>query len=301
MIQQDYLIAGHRIRFEGEALVKAIEAIRGFSVFGTEVTGEPLSRFVEAPFTADTAALAEDANRLPGIEKVLYTNDIDGVKSCFGTRVGGGHVFGMVAEWGAVLLLEMEPQGRVMRFSGDFSERLLRFACWMAFGVAALPHKTVAIHTSTIRYRDRAVMFLGESGTGKSTHTRLWRENIEGAQLLNDDSPIIRIIDGRAIVYGSPWSGKTHCYKNEDCPLAACVRLSQAPHNRISRLNVLGGYAALHPSCPPAFAYDDALYDYVGEFLSDVLSTVPVYHLECLPDAAAAQLSCQTVFGSCER
>ena len=301
MIQQDYLIAGHRIRVEGERLAEAVAAIRGFSVFQRPTEGEALCRFVEKPFTADASALAADANRLPGIDKVLYTTDIDGVKSCFGTRIGGGYVFGMVAEWGAVLLLEMEPDGRTARFSGDMSERLLRFACWMAYGMAAVPYKTVAIHTSTIRYGERAVMFLGESGTGKSTHTRLWRENIEGAQLLNDDSPILRIIDGRAYVYGSPWSGKTPCYKDECCQLAACVRLSQAPYNRITKLNVPAGYAALHPSCPPGFAYDEKLYDYVSEFLSDVLCSVPVYHLECLPDAAAARLSCQTVFGKCEK
>ena len=299
MIQQDYLIAGHRIRIEGEGLVKAIGAIQGFSVFAAAVADEPLCRFVETPFTADVSVLTEDPNRLPGIEKVLYSIKIDGVSSCFGSRIGGGHVFGMVSDSGRILLLEMEPDGRLARFSGDFSERLLRFACWTAYGLAVLPYKTVAIHTSTIRYRDKAVLFLGESGTGKSTHTRLWRENIDGARLLNDDSPIVRIIDGRPVVFGSPWSGKTPCYKNEHCPLAACVRLSQAPYNKISRLSVAGGYAALHPSCPPAFAYDEKLYDSISQFLSDLLAAVPVYHLECLPDADAARLSCNTIFSPC--
>ena len=145
------------------------------------------------------------------------------------------------------------------------------------------------------------MFFLGESGTGKSTHTRLWRENIEGAVLLNDDSPILRIIDGKPWVYGSPWSGKTPCYKNESYPLAACVRLSQATFNKIERLNIAQGYGALHPSCPPCFAYDDALYDSISGTLSNLLSNVPVYHLSCLPDAAAARLSCETIFGVCEK
>ena len=150
--------------------------------------------------------------------------------------------------------------------------------------MAATPFETVAIHTSTICYQGKAVFFLGESGTGKSTHTRLWRENIEGAVLLNDDSPILRIIDGKPWVYGSPWSGKTPCYKNESYPLAACVRLSQATFNKIERLNIAQGYGALHPSCPPCFAYDDALYDSISGTLSNLLSNVPVYHLSCLPD-----------------
>lgn len=160
-----------------------------------------------------------------------------------------------------------------------------------------VPYQTVAIHTSTIVCRGRAVLFLGESGTGKSTHTRLWRENIEGVMLLNDDSPIVRIINGQPWVWGSPWSGKTPCYKKECYPLAACVRLSQAPFNKIRKLTVKEAYGALHPSCPPAFSYDEFLYDHICEVLDAVLTNVPVYHLACLPDADAARLSYKTIFG----
>ena len=55
-----------------------------------------------------------------------------------------------------------------------------------------MEHGVVAIHSSVLTYREAAILCLGESGTGKSTHTRLWRENIEGAGLLNDDSPFVR-------------------------------------------------------------------------------------------------------------
>ena len=171
-------------------------------------------------------------------------------------------------------------------------------ASGFAFGIGIAPHDAVAIHTSVLTYRGKAVLFLGESGTGKSTHTRLWREHIPGAALLNDDSPIIRILDGVPYAYGSPWSGKTPCYKTERYPLAACVRLSQAPYNKMERLNIPRAYAALHPSCPPDFAYDDALYDHISRVLNALLGSVPVYHLACLPDEAAARLSCTTIFGS---
>ena len=171
---------------------------------------------------------------------------------------------------------------------------LWRFGLWVAFGLIAVPDGAIPVHTSTIVCKDRAVLFLGESGTGKSTHTRLWRENIEGAHLLNDDSPIIR---SSAVAYGSPWSGKTPCYRNLHYPIAAIVRLSQAPHNRIRRLSALEALGALLPSCPPSFAYDEELQDAICETLSQLISTVPVYHLECLPNAEAAQLSYSTIFG----
>ena len=93
---------------------------------------------------------------------------------------------------------------------GNKKAILIRFGVWTAFGLLTINNNTLAIHSSVIEYNNLAYMFLGESGTGKSTHTRLWRECVEGAKLLNDDSPIIRVIDGITYVYGSPWSGKSN-------------------------------------------------------------------------------------------
>ena len=149
---------------------------------------------------------------------------------------------------------------------------LFRFGVWILFNIAALPLGAVAFHSSVIRYRGRGVLFLG------------------------DDSPIIRATDSEALVHGSPWSGKTPCYRNESCPIAAVVRLSQAPHNRIRRLRPIESIGALLPSAPPAFARDERLSDDTCGLLSRLIAQVPVYHLECLPDAAAAQLACRTVF-----
>ena len=173
---------------------------------------------------------------------------------------------------------------------------LFRFGLWSMFNIAAVARQAIAIHSSVISLNGGAVLFLGESGTGKSTHTRLWREHIPGAELLNDDSPIIRATDSEALVHGSPWSGKTPCYRNESCPIAAVVRLSQASHNRIRRLRPIESIGALLPSAPPAFARDERLSDDTCGLLSRLIAQVPVYHLECLPDAAVAQLACRTVF-----
>ena len=81
------------------------------------------------------------------------------------------------------------------------------------------------------------------------------------------------------------------------CPIRAIVRLSQAPQNRIRRLRPIESIGALLPSAPPAFARDERLSDDTCGLLSRLIAQVPVYHLECLPDAAAAELACRTVFG----
>jgi hypothetical protein len=202
----------------------------------------------------------------------------------------------LTPEEDAPLYIWAAEGGKEAHICGNYELRLLKFALWVGYGMMALPYGTIAVHTSCIVYKDLAVLFLGESGTGKSTHTRLWREHIEGAFLLNDDSPIIRVEDGVVWAYGSPWSGKTPCYKAQRHQLKGCVRLSQAPHNRIRKLSILQAYGAIHPSCPPEFAYDNALYDHISSFISELISHVPFYHLECLPDREAALLSCSTLF-----
>lgn len=174
----------------------------------------------------------------------------------------------------------------------------MRFAMWVMFGVVLSENRAIAIHSSTIEKQGRCILFLGESGTGKSTHTRLWRENIENAHLLNDDSPIIRLKDGEARVYGSPWSGKTPCYRNLSYPIAGFCRLSQAPHNIIRKLPTIAAIGALLPSCPPAFAHDDYLQDLICSTLGEILRRVPTYHLECLPNKEAAELSYSTIIGN---
>ena len=265
-MKKDYQIAGHRIRIEGEEKwINAVAGLDGFKPFEVDSSEEPVATFV---------LTEEDA---PQFTEVQYESGVDGIIDAFG-RYQGGYLFVMTPPEGENLSLWKADGCNIIYFQGLLSPRLLRFALWIAYGLATLPQQTIAIHTSVIQYKGRTVLFLGESGTGKSTHTRLWRENIEGAVLLNDDSPILRIIDGKAWMFGSPWSGKTPCYKTESYPLAACVRLSQAPHNKIRRLSVAQGYAAIHPSCPPDFAYDDTLYDYISETLSEVLGQVPLYH-----------------------
>lgn len=284
-MKKDYSIAGHRIRIEGcEEWIKAVATLDGFKPFEVDAEGEVLAVFT---LTDELA---------PEMAEMQYESEVDGIVDRFG-RYERGYLFVMTPPDSASLSLWKEEGSNVVKFNGQLMPRLVRFALWIAYGLVTMAHRTVAVHTSVIQYKGRTVLFLGESGTGKSTHTRLWRENIEGAVLLNDDSPILRIIDGKPWMYGSPWSGKTPCYKQESYPLAACVRLSQAPYNKIQRLSIPQAYAALHPSCPPDFAYDDTLYDCISETIGEVLAQIPLYHLACLPNAEAAQLSCKTVFG----
>lgn len=283
-MNRKYQIAGHLFEVSGEELCKAIACIEGFRPFEV-AEGEPVFRFLEGK-----------VSDIPEMKNVEYDFEYEGVKGTFG-RTAEGFRLNLKPETEMPFDVWCREGDTVVYLGGNWSMLLYRFAMWVAYGLMTLQQDTLAIHSSCIIYQGKAVLFLGESGTGKSTHTRLWREHIEGAVLLNDDSPMIRVEEGKVWAYGSAWSGKTPCYKNERYELKACVRLSQAPHNQMRKLSVLQAYGAIHPSCAPEFAYDEALYDKVSQIIGQILSAVPFYHLACLPDREAVLLSSETIFG----
>ncbi len=92
-----------------------------------------------------------------------------------------------------------------------------------AFSTAA--QETLLLHASVVRYQGKAYAFTAPSGTGKSTQVANWLRAIDGCDLINDDNPIIRMIDGKPVLYGSPWSGKTPCYRNVEAPLGAVIKI----------------------------------------------------------------------------
>lgn len=169
-------------------------------------------------------------------------------------------------------------------------------ALMMMFAFAGAKHNMLLQHASVIKYKDKGYLFLGKSGTGKSTHSSLWLKYIEGCTLLNDDNPIIGLKDGIPMVYGSPWSGKTPCYKNEEAEIGGFVRLWQAPKNKIRPLNVLQAYAALLPTVS-GMKWERGMADDMNKTLNDLITKVPVLNLECLPDEEAARMSFHALTG----
>ena len=164
----------------------------------------------------------------------------------------------------------------------------------LLFAMSTAALDTLEIHSSVTMCDGKGYAFLGKSGTGKSTHSRLWKEFIPGSELLNDDNPIIRIIDDKAYIYGSPWSGKTPCYRNLRAPLGAVVRISQSPDNKIHRLSFVEAYASMFSSCS-AFRAVPGVSDGIHGTIVKLTTLVPMYLLDCRPDKEAAELCHSTV------
>lgn len=163
-----------------------------------------------------------------------------------------------------------------------------------AFRTASL--NTLEMHASVIKCRGRAFLFLARSGTGKSTHSRMWLENVPGSELLNDDNPVVRVYpeDGSVVCYGTPWSGKTPCYKNDSAPVGAFVRIRRCPENKITPLDVFNAYAMLYSSSS-GFKADRKMADGLHETFSAIVSDTPCFVLDCRPDAGAAKTCSEAV------
>ena len=201
----------------------------------------------------------------------------------------------------------MQPCCAKLLATPDFSKAKLKLlenadlhfvidtSCMLMYAFANAAHGILEMHASVIENQGKGYLFLGKSGTGKSTHSRLWLENVPGSRLLNDDNPIVRVQDdGMVWVYGSPWSGKTPCYINKGVPVGGIVKLSQAPENRIRRCALPEAYAALYSSVS-GLKMNREMYDGLHETMEKTVVSVPFYHLDCLPDADAAQLSSKTI------
>jgi hypothetical protein len=170
----------------------------------------------------------------------------------------------------------------------------IHYFCSQITGAALTNHilfkNGLVLHASCILYDNKGIAFTGPSGTGKSTHARLWEEHKPGAVVINDDTPAIRLIDGKPIVYGTPWSGSKFKFKNASAPLSSIVILEQASdENSITKVALPDAVKVLMPRFMLPY-YDRQLMDMAVKTLEGIVADVPIYHLKCRPDAEAVEL-----------
>ena len=102
---------------------------------------------------------------------------------------------------------------------------------------ALLAYDTAVFHGSVVALDGRAFAFTAPSGTGKTTHTRLWLKNIPGSYVLNGDKPLLRLDGDRVLACGTPWRGKERYGCPAILPLDAVVLLERGAENRIEPLS----------------------------------------------------------------
>lgn len=273
------------VLFSVTADVEDFGLMTNYQPFGAVGGSQGAKAFQLTITEGDTVAFTEEMRQ-----------DDEGQMIICGKTADGNPVFefiwaGETAGW---LLCPQDYSQATLIVTGRYRKLAIDNALMILFALSTAGQGIALFHASTVSYADKAYMFLGVSGTGKSTHSSLWLKYIEGTELLNDDNPVVRVDGNDVTVYGSPWSGKTPCYRNLSYPLGGIVLLSQAPYNKINRLSGIQAYVALVPSISGK-RWEARIADGLHHTENALAMKVPVWHLECLPDEAAAQLCHKTI------
>ena len=181
--------------------------------------------------------------------------------------------------------IEKEVKGN-FDFTPEYSEYL---AIYRYIATKMLEYDGFLMHGSAIAKDGRAYLFCAPSGTGKSTHTRLWREVFPDCIMVNDDKPIIRKMDGEFFACGTPWSGKHDLDTNIALPLKGIVILARGEENKIERVKPERVLGLLFNQIYRQ--NDQSAYLTTIDLVSDMLETCPVYKLYCNMEREAAEVA----------
>ena len=158
-----------------------------------------------------------------------------------------------------------------------------------------LDYNGMFLHSSSVTYEGRGYLFSADSGTGKSTHTKLWQQIFgEEAKVFNDDKTPLRRLDGTWYAYGAPWCGKDNININMKVPVAGICFLKQGSENRIRRLTqdqaVTNIIRQTLMKCKTVEKLDLML-----SHVEKIVQEIPVFELENRPEPEAARLSYETM------
>lgn len=136
------------------------------------------------------------------------------------------------------------------------------------------------LHSSAVCYNGKAYLFTADSGTGKSTHTSLWKKYLtDKAFILNDDKPAVRLIDGKFYAAGTPWSGKTDQNENVLVEIGSVAFLKRGKENKISPLNP--SLAVLPLLSQTSFPTSSERVDALSKLLEQFVTNIPIFELYC--------------------
>lgn len=185
-------------------------------------------------------------------------------------------------------------QAKQPHLSQDDCEYLMTGDC---FYRQLLAHDGMLLHASAVVMDGKAYLFSAPCGTGKSTHTALWRRvfGSDRAKILNDDKPALRYEDGVFYAYGTPWSGKTDQNLNLRVPVAGICMLARGEQNTIQpHRGAAAIYDILSQTIRPK---DPGMTGRLLDLLDKLLTCVPVWKLHCNMEPEAAMVSYRAMSG----
>ena len=181
----------------------------------------------------------------------------------------------------------LEEGIKIRKFTDPFLERT---AIQRKLADFLFEQGVLMTHGSTVAVGGRAYLFTAKCGTGKSTHTRLWRQVFgDRAAIVNDDKPFLKLTDNGILACGSPWSGKHGLDTNIIVPLQGICILERGKENRIARILPEEALPMLlhQTHCPLALQNREPFEALVLQ----LAQTVPLWRMECNMDPQAADIS----------
>ena len=276
-----YKVAGHTFAVSGQAVF--FELMGNYEPFECE-GGEPLFSL-----TVDSGVVPEYTEEYRQEESrgtIIYS---------YGHDASGNYVFEEIRKEskGCLICSKDCREGRLIMTS-DITTIIFEHLMMIMYALATAGNDTLLLHAVVVSCEGKGYIFLGPGRTGKSTHARLWLLHVEGTKLVNDDFPVVR----GGMVYGSPWSPLTPCYRNVNYPIGGMVRLSQAPYNKIHRISCVEAFLNLYGSdmgCRLNNFIDEDIDKGMHQTKDKLAQTIPMWQLECLPDEEAARLCHDTI------
>lgn len=287
-----YEIAEHRVRLTFLDDYQDESMLSSFGPFATDDDGSAVLLDLTVndklrPVKKEERRMIRDVDTGNGMTKVFrIEKDVNGEKQNSGYQFIIRDIDGHEV---ALLITDEDFHICHCALRGNYCMRAygLNSVIMLCFAFASAPLDTCLIHASLVRNEGRGYAFTAKSGTGKSTQVSNWLRYIPGSDLMNDDNPVLRVIDGKAYIYGSPWSGKTPCYRNVKAPLGGIAQIKRADHNELERLRPIDAFITLLPSCS-TMKWDERIYRCNGDTVTKTIECTPIYNLHCLPDKESA-------------
>lgn len=152
----------------------------------------------------------------------------------------------------------------------------------------------ILLHSAALKYNGKAYLFTAPSGTGKTTHIRLWKEYLKDrVEVINGDKPILRYVNGKINVYGTPWQGKENYGNNIQAPLGGIFLLERCAKNSVEKAPIKNVIPFL---LNQTLRYQSKeQIEKLFNFIEQILMDVPVYTLKCNMDISAAETAVKSI------
>ena len=172
----------------------------------------------------------------------------------------------------------------------------IAFSSMLGFEPMSMWHGRIPMHAASVKLHDKVILFTGPSGMGKSTQSNLWIQHLN-AQAVNGDKTVLFPREQDVTAYGSFYAGSSEIIHNISGTVGAVISLKQGPENHIRKLGIAESFKKIYPRflIPQ---WDAAVTSWAMSQIQQIVTTVPVYELECRPDTEAVELAYETIFGT---